>query len=186
MRRFFLIATLLAVSLILFWGLPTSVLAGTTVTYNIPVGSLVNQAYTCASNSYYNGCSTVQPGFTWTSTGSGSVTALSIQINVGVDCHGSGTSRTTTLNGIASESFSSIGWCNCSARDNIYTINPPLASYNVGGSNTFLMTNPTTCLGQSTNTTWPAGTYARVTVTYGDLTPRPGGVGISGDGFLEF
>jgi hypothetical protein len=153
----------------------------TTITYNIPAGSLVNQpSVSCGAGNFYNNCNAQQPGFTWTSTGSGTVTAVSIQVNIGVDCNGG--SIAATLNGTSSGSLADVSNCFCTSRNNILTYSPSLGSYNVGALNTFLMTPPTSsCLGQCINTTWPAGTYAIVTVTYNEppaIPAAPGSIGI--------
>ena len=99
-----------------------NVAGGTTVVYDIPVGSLMNMGSNCAPNGQYG---TANSGFTWNSINGGAVASLSIEINVGVDCETTGTTLNTTLNGSAAGTIQTgIYYCNCTARDNIRNISP--------------------------------------------------------------
>ena len=136
-----------------------------TQTYVISQSQLVNCGSTCGSNSFYNGCGTTPAGFHWTDVlGSGvTITSISIQFSVGVEC-ASGT-RTTSLNGHTEGTFTDNDYCFCSGTGNsLFTINPTNGDYVIGGNNTFLVTNPTSCFGYSLD--GGMGGYAVVTVNY--------------------
>src|ERR1035437_2100185 len=137
-----------------------------TQTYSISQGQLINCGSTCGSNSYYNGCSTSQPGFSWTDVipNTATVTSVTVQISIGVECANG--NRTTSLNGNPEASFNDAYWCQCSGsgQSGMYTINITPADYVLGATNTFSITNPTSCLGYCLDNSINA--YALVTVNY--------------------
>ena len=143
----------------------------TTIVYDITLADLVNISNTCFATSVFNDCSAGQPGFTWQDQGTGPVLAATVEFNVGVECHATGTPHDTSLNGVPVPSFlSTSSFCSCGFTDGIPVgINVGSASYNLGGSNTFLITNPTTCLGFITRAIWGSGIFARVTIDYAPL-----------------
>ncbi len=141
----------------------------TTETYLIDVSGYTGWSTSSSSGSQmsYYGCASIIHTLQWNSTGSGTVTSVEIEINHGTDCHTYPTTFTTTLNSTPDASFVHTDYyCNATPRNNIITITLNPGSYNVGGTNYFRVTNATTCFGYSTNTTWPSGILAQVTVTY--------------------
>jgi len=149
-----------------------------TVVYEILYDDLVNLSYECGGGSY--ACSGGQPGFTWQDTGTGTVTSVSIEFNVGIECHSAGTTHSTLLNGVPDATFP-LTYHNCSCSTtagSVVTLEVDPASYAVGGLNTFLVTNLTTCFGYLARADWGAGVYARLTVEYADTTVDQDGNGI--------
>ncbi len=139
-----------------------------TQVYLIPQSQLVNLASTCGTGSYYNGCSSLRPGFTWTDVLSGgtTITSVTIEFNVGVEC--GPTLHTTELNGAAEANFTtSVNWCNCTGSGQpAFSMPGTLANYVVGGSNTFTFDSPlSTCVGLAQDAAI-GGQYARITVDY--------------------
>jgi hypothetical protein len=154
----------------------SQVTGGTTNTYDITQAGLVNLPTSCSATSYYSTGSNY--GITWTSTGSGAVTSITIQLNNGVDC--ATLNSNIRLNGnIIGTTSSNGGWCSCGDRNNIITFYPSSTFYVVGGNNTFTIDNLGTW-GLSTNSTWPAGVFARVTVNYGGTVQSPGNLILQG------
>jgi hypothetical protein len=140
-----------------------------TTVYNIEVAELNNQGSTCSTvtgDSYYNGCSG-DWGFTWTDTYG--VTPVDVQVELynGIYCSGS-TSKSPDLNGVSAGSFSLTGGsCSCNPSTSVNTwVLTDISGYNAGGSNTFTIDDGGSCEGLSINTSWGAGVYARVTVSY--------------------
>ena len=138
----------------------------TTQVYLIPQSQLVNCGSSCGPDSYYNGCGVSQPSFTWTDVipSGATISAVTIDFNIGVEC--SPGLRTTGLNGFVEPSVTTtINWCSCSGSGEPYfTISAAPADYVIGATNTFALTNPTSCLGYALDAT--LGAYARVTVEY--------------------
>ncbi|MCC7292635.1 MAG: thrombospondin type 3 repeat-containing protein [Phycisphaerales bacterium] len=123
---------------------PCGCLRGEAV-YDIPRDQLDNLFNDCGNDSLYN-CST-PVGFHWTDTGNTTPTFVTLELNLGVDCHG-GYSFTTTLNGNPDASFQDNNYyCDCNVRTEIISLNLSSANYNVGGTNYFLVTNLNNCLG---------------------------------------
>ncbi len=117
----------------------------TTKTYLIPVGQLVNCTNWCGTGSMNNDCTTGNyPGFTWASTGSGTLTSLTIEFQIGVEC--SPTTHTTTLNGVSGSTFTTGSFCDCTNTSHGDFSLSMTNGYVVGGNNTFLITNPLSCL----------------------------------------
>ncbi len=149
-----------------------SSVTSTTRTYNIPLASLLNQASNCdgIGDSYYNGCAGTQPGFTWLDNGSGTVSNVQIKFAIGVECAATGTVHGTTLNNFAGPTFATTNWCQCagqaSTTANDFTINFTNPTYNVGGTNTFYLGNPSNCFGFIKKAVLN-NSFAIVTVTYG-------------------
>jgi hypothetical protein len=141
----------------------------TTRTYSIALSNLINQSSSCATGSYYNGCSSQSPGFSWVDIGTGSVTNVQITFAIGVECH-NGFTHTTTLNSVAGPSFAQTpGWCQCagqasSTASNV-TLNFTNPNYNTGSANTFYIGNVNTCMG-FIQTAALNNSFAVVTVTY--------------------
>ncbi len=139
-----------------------------THTYYIPVASLLS-VFSCGTGSYYNGCGTNQPGFTWVDSGSGTPTNIQIQFGVGVECNSTGShTYNSILNGVSGPSYASTsGWCSCSPPSTtpVVTLNFSPTGYNVGGTNTFYITNVNTCVGFYTSSSL-SGYYAAITVSY--------------------
>jgi hypothetical protein len=137
-----------------------------TRTYTIMLANLVNTSNDCGGGSRYG---SANQGFKWTDLGGGTVSNVQVKFSVGVECH-SGTTHNTALNGAAGPSFSQTpNWCSCTSptAPRIVTLNfSNPSNYNIGGVNTFAITNSTTALGF-----FPASTlgnaYAQVIVTYG-------------------
>jgi len=161
--------------------LPLAAQGATQVYYVVNAADLVNQGSYCGTTppSYYNGCNPSPTGVQWTDTlaAGSTVSAVSIDFNVGVDCAGTVT-YTTALNGTAGGNFTGTSYCNCSPRAQVYTLTPPVSAYKVGMLNQFLVTNPTTCLGNCGNAaigTGGATPFARITVTYTAGGPPPAG-----------
>jgi hypothetical protein len=141
----------------------------TTTTYDITYSMLNNQGRTCSSTSYdavYNNCSG-DWGFTWTDTGSGTASAVTVEMYHGIVCGTPGT-KSTTLNGVSAGSFTlSGGNCNCNPSNSVQTwALTNVSGYSTGASNTFVVPYGTSCEGLSINTGWGSGVYARVTVEY--------------------
>ncbi len=114
--------------------------------YDIPRDQLDNLFNDCGNGSLYNCGAPV--GFHWTDTGNSTPTFVTLELNLGVDCHGAGTSFTTALNGNPDAGFqNNNSFCDCNVRTEIISLNLSSANYTVGGTNYFLITNPTTCLG---------------------------------------
>ena len=167
LNRFFLkLGKFLAVLAFAFVLLNVGKSNAQTQSYSIQQGQLVNCSSTCGSNSWYNGCSGSQPGFTWNDVlpNNAIVTSITIQISIGVEC-APGT-RTTTLNGFSEPSFDDLSWCQCSGsgQAGLYTITVNNGDYVLGGSNTFLISNPASCLGYCLDGGLNA--YAQVNVNY--------------------
>ncbi len=151
--------------------LDATVPVATTIVYHVAAGAIVNCGNNCG-NGPYSVCSASQPGFTWTDTGSGTVTSIQVQFGQGVECAAVGTTHTTVLNAVTTGSFNStVSNCACAyATPPIITINPAVGSYVVGGLNTFLV-NTAYCYGFQNAGTLGAD-YATITVTYGStVTP---------------
>jgi hypothetical protein len=138
-----------------------------TAVFNInSFGQLINMNSNCGSGSYYNGCSG-STGFSWVSSipAGATITAVQIQLSVGVECQ-AGT-RSTTLNGVGGPTFNTINHCSCSGSVNpIITLNMNVANYIANGTNQFLITNPPSCFGLFSGSGGLPGLFARVTVTY--------------------
>jgi hypothetical protein len=138
-----------------------------TQTYYIAAGNLVNCPSYCGTDfSYYNDCAGGIPGFNWNDVlpGSAAVTSVTIQLMPGVEC-GAGT-RTTSVNGAGQSSFNTAAWCQCSGTANsVQTVTVSPANYIKGGTNTFRITNPSSCFG-FIPTGSLSGYYAIVTVNY--------------------
>jgi len=138
-----------------------------TAVFNInSFGQLINMNSNCGSGSYYNGCSG-STGFSWVSSipAGATITAVQIQLSVGVECQ-AGT-RSTTLNGVGGPTFNTIGHCSCSGSVNpIITLNMNVANYIANGTNQFLITNPPSCFGLFSGSGGLPGLFAKVTVTY--------------------
>ena len=98
-------------------------LSAQTVVYNINnTNMLFNMTSNCGSGSIYNGCSgTTGFNFTAALPGGATVTSVTLQLSVGVECQGG--SRTTTFNNVAAPSFNTNSHCNCSGTANgIFTM----------------------------------------------------------------
>jgi hypothetical protein len=140
-----------------------------TTVYTIEVGELDNQGSTCSTvtgDSYYNGC-TGDWGFTWTDTYGVTPVGVEVELYNGIYCSSS-TSKSPDLNGVAAGSFSLTGGncsCNPTTSVNTWTLTD-ISGYNPGGSNSFNIDSGGSCEGLSINTSWGAGVYARVTVSY--------------------
>jgi hypothetical protein len=142
-----------------------AVASPTTQVYNIGSGGLVNTPNNCGGGSLYNDCGATAPGFSWSDSGSGTVTGLTVQVGIGVDCNGSGVSHTVTLNGNNVGTFTPAGnWCSCGFINNVVTLNLSTTGYNVGGTNTLNISSGNTCFGFINGTSLGAN-YAVVTVT---------------------
>lgn len=137
--------------------------------YLIPLSQLINLPSSCGNGSFYNNCSTGEPGFTWTDIGSGTVTNVKVEFQIGVECH-SNIAHTTILNSLSGSSITAANFCNCGLPSSSpFTVNFANPSgYNVGGTNQFRLGNNTTCIGYAPNSSsFGTGNYARVTITYG-------------------
>ncbi|MBK5285726.1 MAG: hypothetical protein JJE25_10015, partial [Bacteroidia bacterium] len=143
-----------------------AITTSSTQVYNIALGNLLGISNNCGNGSYYNNCGSQQPGFTWTDAGSGAVASVSVQFSIGVTCANG--LKNVSLNGVAqSSTFTDSYFCDCSnpgLAANTFTLSLSPANYTVGGANTFLITNPTSCLGFYPGI---SSFYARVTVVYG-------------------
>jgi len=149
--------------------------------YYISAGNLVNTPNNCGSTaSYYSDCGGGQPGFQWTSTEGVTPSSITIEFSIGVECGGccgNGLTRSTSLNGVGQANFNTNDWCNCDNSANpIVTLSVNPANYSVGGVNTFLITNASSCFGYIPDGAL-GGYYARVTVVTG---PPCGWSGSSG------
>ncbi len=133
--------------------------------YLIALQNLFNASSSCASGSYYNGCGTAEPGFTWQDQGTFTVTNVKVEFSIGVECH-SNVSHTTKLNSLSGNNFTANYNCNCSGSTNSpFTINFSNPSgYKLGGSNSFRIGNNNTCLGYILSSSLQ-NSFARVTVT---------------------
>jgi hypothetical protein len=147
-------------------GVPDECDLTTSQTYEVRVDDLVDVTNDCGGGSLYT-CSG-QVGFAWQDMGIGTVSSVQVEFNVGVECHSSGTTHTTSLNGLADSSFASLSsFCSCSFTDGqTVTLQLDPASYNLGGQNTFHVTTLITCLGYIPRADWGGDVYARVTVEY--------------------
>jgi hypothetical protein len=160
-------------------GTPTTLTAtvpnsSNSITYNIPLSSLVNMPNNCGTGSYYGSGNS---GFNWLDAGTGTVTNVQIKLSIGVECT-PGT-KSGLLNNVAAVNFGpTTSWCNCAAptTPQIFTMNFAPTSYVVGGTNTFLFNTNTAGLFPDGSL---AGAYAQVTVTYNQpaaLLWTPGGM----------
>ena len=131
------------------------------ITYNIEEGNLVNMTGNCGGGSRYGGG---QVGFSWEDVGNGIVSSVQIKFSVGVEC--SPGTHTSSLNSVSSPGFTTTqGWCSCGnpSTPQIFTLNFTPSTYNVGGSNTFLMSANTFGVIPATAL---SNYHAQVTVTY--------------------
>jgi hypothetical protein len=152
--------------------------------YYISAGNLVNTPNNCGSTaSYYSDCGGGQPGFQWTSTEGVAPVSVTIEFSIGVECGGccgNGLTRSTSLNGVGQANFNTNDWCNCDNSNNpVITISVNPGNYSVGGVNTFLITNASSCFGYIPSGAL-GGYYARVTVVTG---PPCGWSGWSGTNY---
>jgi hypothetical protein len=94
-------------------------------------------------------CDTTPPGFGWSDTLlSHSVRDVTITFQHAIDCEGG--LRTASLNGGAAVTYANSYRCQCDPpANNPKTLTFPAADYNLGTFNTFLATNPTSCVGFS-------------------------------------
>ncbi|NOS99998.1 MAG: right-handed parallel beta-helix repeat-containing protein [Phycisphaerales bacterium] len=148
-------------------GVPDSCVGVAARTYDIALADLLNVPTACGNGSVYNACS-LNPGFVWMDTGSGSVISVQVSFNVGVECLGIGTPHPTSLNGISGPGYAvPMVFCGCDPTSGyVTTLVPDPTTYRVGELNTFLITGASACLGFTPQAAW-SGAYARVTVTYG-------------------
>ncbi|MBK5285526.1 MAG: hypothetical protein JJE25_08975, partial [Bacteroidia bacterium] len=149
--------------------LDAGVVSGAAQAYHIGTGGLINMFDYCGNgSSYYNGCSG-NVGVTWTDIGSGSASTLQIQLALGVDCDFTG-SHDYYLNGNYAGTFTQGGgYCDCAVRNEVVTINPNVAFYNVGGSNTLMITDNFTCYGLTMGSSLGSD-FALVNVAFGGNT----------------
>jgi hypothetical protein len=137
------------------------------------VTTLVNVDRDCGASSRFNNLGSSPPGFEWSDTLSGEtvVERVTITFQTGHNC--AGDTRTGTLNDGAELTYPSTLHRDCTAvTDNPTTLIFPGSEYNLAGDNTFLSTNPTSCLGfahlQSGNPD-AIGNWAEVCVYVGTL-----------------
>jgi hypothetical protein len=143
---------------------------------------LVNLTSDCSGTGDYpyNGCSGAY-GFTWTDSLGGAPSSISVSFEQGIACDGD-SSRTTTLNGVASTGFfESADECVCAPPAQAPTVlSLPVGPYVVDGSNTFLVTNSSSCEGLQLY----QGTFATITVSNEvatDLSTDPNNCGSCGN-----
>jgi len=147
-------------------------------TYDISASQLVNLLFTCpGTNIRFNQClSILKPGFTWMDTASGTPISVRVEFNLGVSCVAQGSppdpTYLTTLNGEPGATFVDTSpLCPCAANSgHVYQVDAPPIAYNVGGVNTFLITDPISCMGFAPRTEF-GGAFARVTVAYNPSPP---------------
>ncbi len=154
-------------------GSPTTLTAtfntSSTRTYAIPLAQLINQGSSCDGTGVnrYNGCAAGNSGFSWTDIGSGTVTNVTVQFYVGIECAVG--AHTSLLDGVAGPTYSTtIASCNCvnqTGGGEAVTLNfPNPVGYAVGSTNTFL-TAASNCFGFIQHAALN-NNYAIVTVTY--------------------
>jgi hypothetical protein len=138
-----------------------------TTTYNIELAELDGLGSSCASGTYYDGCSGSDWGFTWTDTYGVTPVGVVVELYHGIFCSGS-TTKSPDLNGVAAGSFVlSGGSCTCDPTKTVNTWTlTDISGYSPGASNTFTINSSGSCEGLSANASWGAGVYARVTVSY--------------------
>ena len=138
----------------------------TVVTYDIRASDLLNVPLDCGSGPFT--CPPLDPGFTWLDTPLGEVTAVHVEFNIGIETQATVTIHETSLNGVPDATFPSTPesrFCD-PIPGNIVSLEANPANYAAGGQNTFLITNPTECIGFTTQSSWGDGIFARITVTY--------------------
>ena len=139
------------------------------IVYEIRRAGLVDLPEDCGNGSVFNfdgiGCN-LQPGFRWYDSGAAPVVAAEIEFNVGVECHGPDVVHETSLNGFAGVSYPATPrFCSCDLTPGVEVrVRAAADRYEVGGWNTFLITNPATCMGVIPNVEWGEGVYARIRV----------------------
>ena len=149
---------------------------GETQSYLIQLADLLNMPADCGGGSRYNACvATSQPGFRFNDTlpAGAVVGSVTIELNHGVQCAADTYAFQAQLNGTPVGSFTSPNWCQCTYRRRIVSLSVPVTAYTARGTNTFLITNPSSCQGLLPDSDLGQA-YARVTVTY---TPQGGGGG---------
>jgi len=138
-------------------------LDATPVEYTIGLSGLFGLSGDCGGGSLFS-CD--DPfGFEWQDTLAGSVAQVTIEFNLGVDCHAGGTIVPGSLNGGSIETFATNStFCQCGATSGfLASVTPDPGDYVVGGLNRWEITAPE-CLGFIPSAEL-GGAYARVTVT---------------------
>jgi large repetitive protein len=136
-----------------------------TVVYDIALSQLVNLPNDCSGAGHRYGNNAAGQGFNWTSTASGTVASVKVEIREGVRCYSStlGVRLNGTDQGL---SFQSASNCNCTPSSfSMHSFDLNSADYNPGGVNTFRVVNQNSWFGLSPNAGW-GGAYARITVVY--------------------
>ena len=146
-----------------------------TKTYKVALSDLLNTPNNCGGNSWYGN---EQPGFRWYDDGTGTVSAVTIQFSIGVECNYE-TVHTGYLNWAQSAYFSQVSqFCSCGAppSPSIVTLNMDGSGYVVGGENTFNIANENyNWLGFISDASLD-NSFAVVTVTYGGGSSTSGNV----------
>ena len=131
--------------------------------YMVGLSDLIGMSTSCNSDRPYGGSNI---GFTWTSANNQTPTSVTVDFLIGVDCHSTGQTRTTSLNSNAqTASFTSDG-ANCTCSNVTYPVSLSLdpADYVSGGQNTFLIDGFTSFGFQDLGN----DVFARVCVEYDD------------------
>jgi len=134
------------------------------VVYLIERTDLVGLGNDCGGDSLY-ACA-APAGFRWTDTLAGSIVDVTIEFNIGVQCHSLGTVHDTTLNGAGAPTFvAATEHCTCASTPGVLvTIQPSPTDYVAQGENEFRIVNTTDCLGLIPSAAL-GGAFARVSVT---------------------
>ena len=115
----------------------------------------------------YNSCSG-DFGFTWTDTTGWTPSSILVEVNRGINCDSGSASTDTTLNSVASGTFTWTGdYCQCDPTPEVlsWTLTD-VSGFNPSGSNPFSIAAVSSCDGLTQNPNWTNSAYAKVTLTY--------------------